>query len=379
MWEVLVTKQNDLIEVVDSDVEADNEIGFYNFEISSERRQIAFSVNNILLNIIIPQFEYSFDGNTWYTQKHTEIWYTELPWKIWVRTPGNQVSFEMENRAFSEEELKESFEKKKGEDIIACDMTRFRSWINRDLLRNKLYVTILEKTVSFLDIIAKSYVIQALPEADFKRRQIIVKADIIGKAEYYIDLSYEHELIAEKQLFQAGKAVINTPIRSGKYTIEVFEKEDDEFGFDEFVFNSIAKVETKIVNTKDLTGKSIELLAITKDEQAIFKMQFNHTYIIKDLVSVDREGYSYTGSLVERQKGKSSIKVLLDIMDLDSLRYALVRWIDKDYGDEMEFLYDHYEKTLVREEKEGLRSAERYRRYECIFTDDYLYEIRILT
>ena len=361
-------------------IEEDKESGFYNFGISSQLRTLEFSIGSIPVLIKVPQFEYSFDNVDWHTQKHSEIWHADLPRKLWIRMPVGRLSLELDNGEVNDEELRETFDKKSSEDLFECDITRFRSWINHEKIRNVILLEAFGKTTPFLEIISRSYVVGCLPEADFENHQIVIQFDIIGRSDYYVDLKYGREVIAEKVPLIGMQTAIPTAIHSGNYIIEVFESEpSDDFGFDDLYYSSIYREVTEIVNPRDLSGKSIEVLSIMRNEHDLFKMQLKHHYIIRGLKPLDEEGYQYEGQFYDRMWPNVSVPVVLELLEFEKLRYALINWIDKEYGEETEFLYDSYEKVLVCEEKHGLRSAERYRRYDCIFTDDFLYEIRVIT
>lgn len=376
----LQVKEYDSVFAVSDWIEKDSESGYYNFTILPEHRILRFSINDLLIDIAVPQLEYSFDNDVWNTRKHTEIWHSEIPRKIWIRFPTKRLTLEVDNGELGDEECRETFVKREADDVFECDITRFKSWINHKQIRNKVYLNVFGKSISFFDVIARSYVINVLPEADFVKQQINILFDIVGRAEYYVDVLYENQLIAEKIPLVDMKVSIKSSIHSGKYSIEVFESDaTDEFGFDDLCYTSIYKGITEIVNPRDLTGKRVEILAIMKDEHDIFKIPLRNHYIISDLKSLDEDGYRYSGKLFDRKKPKAIIDVIFELLDFERLKYALITWIDKEYGDEMEFLYDNNENELVCEEESGLRSSERYRRYECIFTDEFLYEIRVLT
>ncbi len=368
------------IQATDKAVCADTEAGFFNFPISSEFRQLGFCINKTLFQVCVPQFEYSFDNISWLTKKHTEIWHKSLPRKIWIRVPSNRLSLEVDNGEINDVSHAVTFEKRVSDDVFECDITRFRSWLNHDRLRNTILLNAFGKTIPFLDVIARSYVLSALPKADFESRRIIIQFDIVGQSDYYVDFWYENELIGEKIPIQDMQAIICGPIRSGKYTVEVFESNaEDDFDFDDCYFTSIYKKKTEIINPRDISGRSVEILSIMRSEQDNFKILFDHKYFVRNLRSFEKEIYCYEGQFLDERWPNARIPVKLELLEIEKLRFAHITWIDEEYGDEMELLYDSYDKSLVREERPGLRPSEKYRRYECIFQEDYFFEISVLT
>ena len=366
------------IEQLDDSIQPDIEKGYYDFTISTARRELPFQIDGIHVFIDVPQFEYSFDNCDWHLQEYSELWHTDLPRKVWMRFPANRITLEMDNGENIDKEQEMTFEKKTSEDVFECDITRFRSWINKERVHNRILLKVPGKTIPFLDIIAHSYVSRHLLEADFKNRLIKVSFDITGKGEYYIDLLQEKTVIAEKIPLSDMRAEISTRIKSGKYRICVYESAlEDDFAFDDIVYNQIYDTETEIINPRDLSGKSVEILALKKPENDIFKMKLNHRYIIRGLKPIDKEGRKYWGVWFNSVTRTKPVEVIFELVDFERLKYALVTWLDRTYGDCVEFLYDSKDKTIVCEEQKGLRSTERYRRYDCIFTDEYVFEFRI--
>ena len=360
---------------VSANIEPDKEIGYFNFNIMPNVNIISFKVNDIVVSVIVPQLEYSFDCLTWYTQQYAAIWHADLPRKLWVRYPASRISLEMDNGEVTDQEMIEVYDKRVSDNIFECDLTRFRSWINHNRMKNTIIISILGRTIPFVDIIGCSYVVNCYLEANPQSNQFSVSCNIIGKGNYYLDLYYSKSIVVEKVPIVEGRAIIERYIHSGKYYVEIFESDDaNDFEFDDIEYISIHKTSTDIVNPHDLSGKRIVLLSIMKNENDIFKMSLSHNYKIKLLEQLEDDEYRYKGVLSDSSVPQKQIDVVFEILDFNRLRYALISWIEPDYGDEVEFLYDNYNKVLVCEEETGLRSAESYRRYNCIFTDEYLYE-----
>lgn len=355
----------------------DKEDKSFNFAVSSENRNLEFSIGNIRFIILVPMLEYSFDNSTWNTQQHEAIWHADFPTKIWLRYPASKIKFEMDGVNYGEEETAEVFTRRISDGIFECDLTRFKSWIDNEHIRNRLILHCASEPIDFLDIIARSYVVSGVIEADTDRNKLFLKCDIIGRGEYYVDVYCGSDLIAEKIFLQDGQAELEGRVRSGKYRMEVFETEADEDSwFDEVTYKSIYKIGIEVVNPHDLTGKSLELTTAMKDEKDLFKLQFEKKYLIKELSILDEtDEYRYRGQLIELGSSRTIADVVVEFFNLNQLRYAMISWIDPEYGDELEFLYDYVSKQIVCEEQSGLSPSEKYRRYEPLYLDEYFFGV----
>lgn len=363
-------------------VEYSKDDNTFNFAISSENRYLDFSVEGILLRIFVPMLEYSFDNSTWNTLKHDAIWHADFPVKIWIRYPSAKIKFEMVGQDYGEEETAEVFTKRTYDDIFECDLTRFKSWINNERMRNTVLLHCGGETVSFLDIVARSYVVSAIIEADAENNKLLPKCDIIGRNEYYVDIYCNNKLIAEKILLQNGQAEIEGRIRSGEYHMEVFEAEQDEdVWFDDIAYKSIYKTNPdEVVNPHDLTGKNLEILSVMMSEKDLFKLQFDRKYHVTNLELIDEsDECRYSGVLMDVATSRIvADNVVVEFFNINQLRYVTILWIDPEYGDECEFLYDFTLKQLVCEECPGLSKSEKYRRYEPLYTDDYFFGVTLI-
>lgn len=349
----------------------------YNFAVASESRSLEFSISGIRLNILVPMLEYSFDNNTWHTQKHEAIWHADFPTKIWLRYPASKIKFEMDGVNCGEEETAELFTRRISDGIFECDLTRFKSWINNKHIRNRLILHCTGEPIDFLDIIARSWVVSGVIEADTEHNKLLLKCDIIGKGEYYVDVYCNSELIAEKILLQDGQAELDGRVHSGKYHMDVFETvADEDSWFDEVTYKSIYKIGVEVVNPHDLTGKTLEINTAMRDEKDLFKLQFEKKYLIESLSILDEsDEYRYSGTLVEFESSRIIANVVVEFFNLNQLRYAMISWIDPEYSDELEFLYDYVSKQIVCEEQPGLSSSEKYRRYEPLYLDEYFFGV----
>ena len=369
------------IQPLDSRIEKDNEKGYYNFEIKASQGNLPFTINQVGISIDVPQFEYSFNGEDWYVEQYPQIWHTDFPRKVWIRYPELRITLELDNRQPDFFDTEESFDIRKSDGVFECDLTRFRSWFNQGVVRNELIFKSQCRQFPFLDVVVRSYVSNCTLTADIEKNLLQIHASIIGKSRYYVDLYYKKELIKEKIALENDLGSVEAPVKTGKYRIEIFEEDStDDFSFDDIAYQKIYSASEEIINPSDLTGKSVELIAIKRDEKGIFSRYFSHKYIVRSLQLVQEgDPFSYTGTLTDTRRPAMSLPIMFELMDLQNLRFAHIHWIDQEYGDILQFLYDKEERTLVCEEEKTLSSSEKYRRYDCLFMDMFLFEYRFVT
>ena len=365
----------------DDGIGKDSEEGF-NFEIESDCRELEFKINGFWLQFRIPLFEYSFDRETWYTRQFNEMWYSDLPQVIWMRYPASSLELQMDSDGDNVGDHRLSFLKRAAEDDFQCDITKVRSWFRDDQGRYTLNLIVQEKSLPFLDIVTRSYVTTHGITSDADKNMIYAWFSIVGKGEFYVDIYYHGKQIIkewklEKHNDQIMKAAISCKIHNGNYTFEVLEKEtEEEFGFDEESFRKIYQTTVNLKNPFDLTGSKVNLLGVHDSKMSFFVEKLCRDYVINNLRSYEEGEDKYIGFMTEN--GGHPVKVILELPE-GRRDMAVLYWIDPDYNEEEPFLYDLYAKRLVCEEEKGLRSAERYRRYNWLDPDTCRISFKVMS
>ena len=352
----------------------------YNFCINTEEDTLLLACtiggNPIELCFNIPVLKWSFGNDIWNIEKPADIWHADFPVRIFLKCPEDSVILSMDEDMDSCVEQKQSYIKSRGKDIIECDLTRFKSWLERDKSIRSIYIDYNGKTIEFLRVMTQSIVVSHMIKGDIKEGRFIGVFNIIGKSSYYADIikMEDKSIIADKQQIVNGRLSLDVEPRSGRYQVSVYEAEEDDTGFgtsympiDEFVY--------ELVNPYDMTGRSMEIRQVSYcNGEGIRK--FNFRYVITSLERLGSDSHAYKGMLVKRTwKGDILIddNIMVLFRNLDEPDNVYVSYFDGyDY---LEFLYDSKLSSLEKTEAKGLKSSERYRRYECLIDDMYEYKV----
>ncbi|MBU3112710.1 hypothetical protein [Clostridium lacusfryxellense] len=92
---------------------------------------------------------------------------------------------------------------------------------------------------------------------DFDSENIVGELNIIGKANYYVDviLLETNSILVEKMSVNIGKFEVRATLGSGLYKVIVFEDEEDDTGFEVSNYWPIYEFNQEIINSYNLQGK----------------------------------------------------------------------------------------------------------------------------
>ena len=357
----------------DAFLENDKEKNTFNFLIDAEHDTLHFSVDNLRLMIDVPMFAYKFDDGPWETQHPSDIWYTDFPKKIYIRYLAEKLKLIVDEKNNEEEARREITYEKLKSGLFECDVTWLRSWFSRNEAKKKVYVELSGSKQHFVDVVTKSIIVSSIIKGDFKKGTLIGSFDIIGKSNYFADISYNGSILANKIPIINGQLEFPADLLSGKYEVAVFEEELDNGGFNTTYYYPLQTFIRDLINPADLRGKNIRIRYIKNGIDSIFKIPLRHSYKVVNLRRHDKQDrHNYIGDLIDDTLKKVLLKVNVYIPDLNQLQYSSITFFD-EYGDLVELLYDHKTGEIVSEEQNGLRPSEKYRRYECLFSDEYFF------
>ncbi len=356
----------------------------YNFVIQSEIYHLEFiyttKIEIINLFFEIPVLKWKMGSGMWNVEKPTDIWHGDIPSYIYIKYPEDKIKLSMDeqiNYDNASEEQSVTYTKSKTKGVFECDITRFKSWLGREKVARNIFIELSKNRVEFIRVITRSIVVSHILKGDYEAGKLIGELDIIGKAKYYVDIMLieNKQILAEKLPVNEGEFVIKCTLSSGLYEICVFEDEEDDTGFGVTSYVFIAEFQHNLINPYNLQGKNIAIKYIKKCENSNFQMQVSCQYIIYNLKLIDKNNrHNYKGILAMKTTyGKSPIyyDVNVHILDLSKLQYISLTYFDG--YDNVEFLFDAYRKIIVKDEERGLTRAVRYRRYDSLYPEDYVF------
>lgn len=364
----------------DVDLQKNFDENSYNFEILPDRDRLSIQYktesDELTLLFDVPVLRWKFDDGLWQVERPGDLWYTELPQFIYLKYPEANITLSLDD-AWEDEDGQEKriiFRNIKFKETYECDLTRVRSWLGRERILRLGFLEIENKKIEFLRIFTKSIVVSCILKGDFENNILEGELTIVGKSNYYVDvLKLEtNEVLAEKLLLQDGYFAISHPLGSGLFNVKVYEDEEDDSGFGLTSFNFVDSIKQSLTNPYDLRGKLLAIRCVKKGIDSLFQMSFMAKYEIRDLEWVDEGNLNlYKGRLYTLSTRMPPINVTIEFPNLNQLQYAYLTFFDG--YDNVEFLYDHHRKFIVRSEQKGLSRSVRYRRYESLYPEEYVY------
>ncbi len=336
------------------------------------------------LEFEIPVLRYRFEGEQWMTAAHIDVWHSAFQPKLEIQAPGTQIIFSLDeygNDSEDEEEHEDTFTRSASDQIFHCDLTRFHSWFGRNSAKRIIYIQCagMDKRRKFLGVVTRSVLISGTLTASDNREELIGSFQIIGMAEYYADLFFGTECIAEKILMQNGQFTIHTQLRSGIYTAVIYEAEEDEYGFGT-AYYQIGTQEMQIIDPNDLTGRSVQITQIQPLADLDSYLILYYNYLIIDLQKYQTESDTYSGKMIVKTSGgtvKATFPVYVTIPDPHEINAGYVTF-DED-GEAAAFLYDSVEHSLVKYADHRKGKSLIYRRYDpVLWQDEYLFRFSFI-
>ena len=215
--------------------------GQFDFEIQANQRDLRLRVdlpNSPVLKIRIPALFWRYDDGEWNWEQPEELWHKELPGLIEIVAPCEQAALHIDDLQDEESDLEQkpiAGEKRAVRDGFVFDTTRLKTYLEAGPTLRTIYLDMDQLTKRFVQIVTRSTVVQCTAYGHFETRQIAIKALVIGKANYYVDVSLGEHIVAEKAPLVDSVCLLDIPdgLSSGEYEIELFESEQDNFGVGE--------------------------------------------------------------------------------------------------------------------------------------------------
>ena len=356
----------------------------YKFVINDIGRTFDFTTcigsHDARISVPVPAFFIKNEGGEWDSSVPAPVWHADLPDIIDLAVPHHKITLYMDD-AFtdsSDSEREVEYRRNVGDDHILCDITKFKSYLSGDDFAKNLKMRFGDIDTNLLTIIVHSKVISLQILGDFDANDIIVNADISGKADYFVDIRKDGEIVAEKIQLINGSARLHHEIRNGIYEVEAFELVEDDSGFGGDDYYSIGIYEQEMMNPYDMTDRSFGIIQIEdrNNSQSVLPLKYN--YFVLDLKKTD-DNHTYNGMMVVRKrffKGSeiASLPVSVKFEDLNKPNYVWISFVD-EYGDDTDFLYDTRRQGILQEENMYLKPMVCYRRYTFLDSEEQIYHI----
>lgn len=348
----------------------------FQFDLDGNSPLLSVTVDGqIPLTIRIPMLCWSCDRENWNILPAGDLWHTEfLDMKyLYLRAPFSRVSLGTDTDAPDDDDTEQrSVSGELGADgVFTIDLIRFHSWLTRDVMRNGIFLKLGSTEYAFATVYTRSLVAAFDVTADYEAGLLTCLCDVIGKAEYFIDITHvdSDTQIAEKLPITDGRLEIEDRLRSGLYRFVLYEAEEDDSGFD-LEYLELATKDRKLVNRNDLSGQYLTVMKFKSTHRSNLYTEFRQEYIVRDLEKKGRNLYEGM-LLINRQE--SGLRAEITFPDLTDPRLFHLRFYHEEYEDFVAFIFDKDQGILVTDDDMSLRWSERYRRFRELYEDDYIY------
>lgn len=347
----------------------------YQFTLVGNETKLHITAQNLPLSIRIPMFSWSVDKENWNVLPAGELWHTEFfeMRKLYLRSPISKISIFTDADIDDDENDEHLIVAEHGaDDIYTVDMTRFRSWLTRDVMKNDILLKLGSAEYTFATVYTKSLVASYDVSADYEEGTLTWISDIIGKAEYYLDIVHLETgaVLAEKKQLTDGKLVMKDRLRSGLYKFTLYEAEEDDSGFDDPVYEELLYTERQLTNSNDASGQFLEIRSFKLARNSNLYTNFQRKYYVADFEKIDKDRYE--GRLFA-DGIDTGLKVTVEFLKPGDLRFLHVTaWHEEEERD-VDLLYDRDQGSLELDQLPGLRSSESFRRYRELSYGDFVY------
>lgn len=348
----------------------------YSFTLSGDRTQLQLVVNGMISVVLhIPVLSWSSDKVNWNVLPAGEMWHTEFfeIQKLYLRSPIGKISIFTDADIDDESDDGHMLKAECGADgICTVDMTRFRSWLTRDVMKNDILLKLGSEVYPFATVYTRSLVASHDVSADYEEGKLIWISDIIGKADYYLDIVHLESgtVLAEKKPLNEGKLELEDRLRTGLYRFTLYEAEEDDSGFDDPIYEELLQEDRQLTNRNDVSGQFLEIRSFKPARNSNLYTAFKKKYYVSDFEKLKKDVYE--GQLLDDGEA-TGLKVTIEFLRADDMRFFHVTAWHKEEEVDVDLLYDRDCGTLELDQPFGMRFSESYRRYRELTYGDFLY------
>ena len=358
----------------------------FNFDINPGEAYLNLEYLDVKIGFEIPTICYKFHGDDWHSGPHVDIWHGDFDPRLFITYNAERIRLFLDEDGDDESDVEhsESFIKNKSKGLFDCDLNRFKSWFGRNKVYRQIYMELpgVDEPVPFVRVITKSVFNSGMIKADFENGCIVGQFDIVGHSDYYVDIEFGKIKIAEKFKLENYSLVIPSDLKTGIYSVKVYESEEDEYGFGDSIYYKIGEFKSELLNPSDLSGMSIEITRIHAANDETSYLPLKTSYRVADLRHLDEENKNlYSGKMIVGNNKLiiATFPVGVEFFELDRLQKTYITVLEEGDPDGYEFLYDDVKCNIVKQEDKTLGKAAAYRRYKLsLFPEDYIFEIKFI-
>ena len=337
----------------------------YQFALNGDEPVLQITAQGIPLSIRIPTLSWSIDKKNWNVSPAGELWHTEFykMQKIYLRSPIHKISIFTDADIDDEESDEHLIEAERGaDDVYSVDMTRFRSWLTREVAKNDIFIKIGSEEYLFATVYTRSLVASYNIRADYEKGILFWESNILGKADYYLDVEHVQSgsILANKKQIIGNQLQLKDRLRSGTYKFTLYEAEEDDSGFEDLIYEQLLHTERSLDNPNDFSDQCLEIKSFRRIEGSGLYIYFKKKYAVIDIGPVGVNAYCGTLCVAGEE---TDIKVTVELLKAGDWRYFRMSAVREADNTVLDLLYDSKYGTLVFEPLSDIQSIEKENRY----------------
>ena len=360
---------------------------------------IKYEMNGVEIPITfdLPVFYWKYDvEDRWYTQRPSDVMMKHLPPRIYIRGGFDIASafvFFSKKDDIEASNIKVNHDTENG--LYYFRTVDIASFLNREKMFRELNIKIDNFSTLFFRIVCKSDVRSRSISGDFKNNRIYGYFDIYGDSDYMVTIRYGDELLGEDIPLEDGRFDVECEVKEGRYSIALYEVEDDESGFGSISYE-LGKYTLDLVDVNRYTGKSLRITKVKYRSRSIADLPLKAEYYIQNMVLTEYEQSKYDefyswlydsgdadqmsnfvyykgilGFYSHAGKFINLSKVIVVFANEQNTNEVLINTIDDGYLNGLEY---SYERGLLQPLKKNLS---RYDQKRLRMLDDDIYEINV--
>lgn len=320
------------------------------------------------LALEVPALAWRQPESDWLMTPIGEIWHKDFPDAIDLWTQAGEITLSVDRDGLQNGQSV-SFRRRKEDAYVHCDLLALRQWFTRDRIIHRVYLHADGRDFDFAAVYCRSYLVSGRLEARSASGEIRGSFEIIGKGDYSATLLYRQEELLTHVPISDGSFTAQAPLKSGLYTAILYEKAEDEFGFDT-AWDEIGRKDIRLLNPGDLAGASLTAKHLdTLNEQPEELGLRADCCRIRLTERAEGEGTAYFGVLQDPSgEAPKEFSVLVSYPNPDAIDHCRIHFLED--GEWTPFLYDYSQKRIVTHENRKMPFMERYRHYVALVPED---------
>ena len=248
------------------------------------------NIINLSFDLPVLYWKY-YEHEKWNYEKPAEISLKQVPQRIYIGggLNNNNLTLEFENDFDNDlEDIEARIQYDSKNSLYYFRTSDFTADLNRKQTYRTVNIVSDAFNKEFLNVICKSLVMAHDITGDFENNVIYGNFEISGSSEYVVNIKKDGITIEDNIPVIDGHFECECTVDDGKYDIELYEIEDDEFGFGAYTFLLNTYI-LKMTDIRKLDNKVFRIRKIQDRNSQVAQLNVRRGYTIRKLKKVDYE------------------------------------------------------------------------------------------